>query len=76
MEAFRQCINCRFDRTLQKVYISLQISHKVFIGPAASIIYTQKSGFSFKLFKQFMELIVMVGSNFLDGCKKYCWIGM
>jgi len=41
------------------------------------------SMFSLKLFKQFMncfssmcELIMMVGSNVLDRCRKYCGIGM
>ena len=41
-EAFRQCINCRIDCTLHKVYISLQIFLKVSLGLAASIIYAQR----------------------------------
>ena len=33
---------CIVDRTLHKVYISFQISCKVFLGLAASIIYAQR----------------------------------
>ena len=42
MDPFRQRINYRIDRTLQKVFISFQISCKVFLGPSASIIYAQR----------------------------------
>ena len=44
----------------------------------------KESVFSFKLFKQFMDKLFFLhvrtdhdgGSNFVDGCKKYCGIGM
>ena len=42
MEPFRQCINCRIDCTIQEVYISFQISRKVFQGLSASTIHAER----------------------------------
>ena len=46
---FRQRITCRIDRTIQEVYISSQISRKVFLGLSASTIHAQRKCLSFKL---------------------------
>ena len=42
MEAFRQRIYCRIDRTIHEVHISFQISRKVFLGLSASAIHAQR----------------------------------
>ena len=49
IELFRQCITCRIDRTIREVYISFQISRKVFLGLSALTIYAQRKCRSFKL---------------------------
>ena len=47
MEPFHQSLNCHIDHTKHKVYISFQISHRVFLGLSAY----KECVFSFKLFK-------------------------
>ena len=50
IELFRQRVTCRIDRTIHEVYISFQISRKVFLGLSVSTIHAQKNVFSFQLF--------------------------
>ena len=50
IELFRQRVTRRIDRTIHEVYISFQISRKVFLGLSASNIHTQRKGLPFKLF--------------------------
>lgn len=64
-------------RTIHKVFISFQMSRRVFFGLSALTINMQRKCLSFKLFKQYIdcftsmcELITMAGS----GCKKYCGV--
>ena len=84
MEPFRPHINRRIDHTEHKVYFSFRITFRAFLGPPLPQLFAHKeSVFSFQLLKRciyffsFMfELIMMVGSNFLDRCeKKYCGVG-
>ena len=82
---FCQRMNCCIDHTLHKVYNSFQISCKVFLGLCASKNLCTKKVSSplnssnnlwINCFSSICKLITMVGSNFVDGCKKYCGIGM
>ena len=34
--------DCRIDRTVRKVYISFQISRRVFLGPSALTVHAQR----------------------------------
>ena len=70
---------CHIDRTIHEVYISFQISRRVFQGLLPRQFTRKQSVFSSVLFKYYLdcfssmcELITMARSNFLDGYKKYC----
>ena len=72
---------CRIDRTIHEVYISFQISRRVFQGLLPRQSTHKQSVFSSILFRYYLdcfssmcELITMARSNFLDGCKKYCGV--
>ena len=71
MEPFHQSFKCHnFDRTKHKVYISFQLSCRVFLGH-----FAYKECF-FPLNSSNDALIDHDGrGSFLEGCKKYCGAG-
>ena len=51
IEKFHQRINSRIRRTIHQVYISSQISRRVYLGLSPSTTAHKESVFSIKLFK-------------------------